>query len=348
MITSGSVAGGDRLALGVVVAVCSAACYDAGYILEKQALATLPRLARRPLPMIRTLARSRRWVVGFVVMLAGLALQVEALTLAPVSIVQPVLAAGVLGVVVAGRVVLGERLAQRERLAVVLVVAAVAAIVVSAGPGAQVARAAPAGRYLRHRSGASWPWRRPWACWSGGLPPPAGAEAVALAVAAGLLYGAGALSEKAVATNLVGRGVIGGAVSSLTTAYPWMFLVATLAGLVVFQAGLQGHTASLMVPLANVVASGCAIVGASVVFGELLMPAGWWSLPRWLAFAAVLTALAVLVVEERPARQLAPVTDGWISASKLHSLRDHFRAPSQETTGLEVPAGPEIAPGVEL
>ena len=347
MITSGSVAGGDRLALGVVVAVCSAACYDAGYILEKQALATLPRLARRPLPMIRTLARSRRWVVGFVVMLAGLALQVEALTLAPVSIVQPVLAAGVLGVVVAGRVVLGERLAQRERLAVVLVVAAVAAIVVSAGPGAQVARAAPAGRYsvmigcvVGLVSAVGVLVRR--AATTGRR------EAVALAVAAGLLYGAGALSEKAVATNLVGRGVIGGAVSSLTTAYPWMFLVATLAGLVVFQAGLQGHTASLMVPLANVVASGCAIVGASVVFGELLLPTGWWSLPRWLAFAAVLTALAVLVVEERPARQPAPVTGGWISASKLHSLRDRFRAPSQETTGLEVPAGPEIAPGVEL
>ena len=229
----------------------------------------------------------------------------------------------------------------------VLVVAAVAAIVVSAGPGAQVARAAPSGRYsimvgcvvalvvtvgvLLKRAATT--GRR---------------EAVALAGAAGLLYGVGALSEKAVATNLVGRGVIGGAVSSLTTAYPWLFVVATLAGLVVFQAGLQGHTASLMVPLANVVASGCAIVGASVVFGEVLMPAGWWSLPRWFAFAAVLTALTVLVAEEGPARRPAAVIDGWISGSKLHSLRDHLTSPSEETVGLELPAAPEIAPGVEL
>lgn len=347
MITPGSVAGGDQLALGVVVAVCSAACYDAGYILEKQALATLPRLNRRPVPMIRTLARSRRWIAGFVAMLAGLALQVEALTLAPVSVVQPVLAAGVLGVVVAGRVVLGERLARRERLAVVLVVVAVAAIVVSAGPGAQVARAAPAGRYaimvgcvVALVLAAGGLVRR--AVTAGRR------EAVALAAAAGLLYGAGALSEKAVATNLVGRGVITGAISSLTTAYPWVFLVATLAGLVVFQAGLQGHTASLMVPLANVVASGCAIVGASVVFGEVLMPAGWWSLPRWLAFAAVLTALAVLVVEEEPNRRPATVFNGWLRGAKLNSIRGHFPSPSQEAAGLELPAAPEIAHGVEL
>ena len=67
--------------------------------------------------------------------------------------------------------------------------------------------------------------------------------------------------------------------------------------------GLQRQPASLMVPLANVVASTCAIVGASVVFRELLMPVGWWSLPRWVAFAAVLVAVVVLAGEEEPRRR---------------------------------------------
>jgi hypothetical protein len=122
-------------------------------------------------------------------------------------------------------------------------------------------------------------------------------DAAGLALAAGLLYGLGALAEKAVATRLVGHGLVGGAVSSLATAYPWVFLVATFGGLMAFQVGLQRQPASLLVPLSNVVSSGCALVGASLVFGELLLPAGWWSLPRWLGFAAVLAAVAVLAAE---------------------------------------------------
>src|ERR1700728_2826421 len=101
MITSGSAAAGGQVALGVAVAVCLAALYDAGYILEKQALGTLPALSSRPIALIRTVVRSRRWLAGFVSMLGGLALQLVALTLAPVTVVQPVLAAGVLALVLA-------------------------------------------------------------------------------------------------------------------------------------------------------------------------------------------------------------------------------------------------------
>ena len=88
-----------------------------------------------------------------------------------------------------------------------------------------------------------------------------------------------------------------GGVTSLGTVYPWVFVVATFAGMVAFQLGLQRQPASVLVPLANVVSTGCALIGASVVFGELLVPSGWWSLPRLLGFGAVLAAVAVLVAE---------------------------------------------------
>ena len=316
MIPTGSAVGGGQVILGVVVAVCSAALYDAGYILEKQALATLPALPHRPIPLIRTVVRSPRWLAGFVSMLGGLALQLVALTLAPVTVVQPVLAAGVLALVVAGRALLGERLGPRERTAVALVVAAVLAIAVSAGPGARLARAAPAGRFaamvalvmglaaaagwVAVRSGASAADPRIEAPDGPGRSVSGRRHFLGLAVAAGLLYGIGALAEKAVATRLVGRGLVDGAVSALGTAYPWVFLVATFGGMMVFQVGLQRQPASLLVPFSNVISSGCALVGASVVFGELLIPAGWWSVPRWLGFAAVLAAVAVLGADRQP------------------------------------------------
>jgi drug/metabolite transporter (DMT)-like permease len=301
VITTGSAAAGGQVALGVAIAVCSAALYDVGYVLEKQALAALPPLRLRPIELIRTVVRSRRWLVGFVAMLAGLALQVLALTLAPVTVVQPVLAAGVLALVVVGRLVLGERLGSRDRAAVALVLAAVVAIAISAGSGARLAHAAPAARFAAMTAlvtllaaGAGWFALR------GGRRAGGRRDAAALALAAGLLYGIGALAEKAVATRLVGHGLVDGAVSSLGTAYPWVFLVATFGGLMAFQVGLQRQPASLLVPLSNVVSGGCALVGASLVFGELLLPAGWWSLPRWLGFAAVLAAVVVLAAEPEP------------------------------------------------
>ncbi len=300
MITTGSAAGGGQVSLGIVVAVCSVALYDLGYVLEKQALAELPPLSRRTASMLVAVARSPRWVAGFVAMLSGLGLQVVALTLAPVSVVQPLLAAGVLGVVVAGRTVLGERLGRRDWLAVVLVLAGVVTIALSAGSGARLARTVPGGRFsamvgvvvalaVAARVLASRGARRGW---SGRR------DAVALSVAAGLLYGVGALSEKAIATGLVGHGVVRGAATALGTAYPWTFVVATFAGMVVFERGLQRQPASLMVPLANVMSGVCALAGASIVFGELFVPSGWWSLPRWFGLAAVLAAMVALVGDD--------------------------------------------------
>src|SRR5581483_10581898 len=114
-----------------------------------------------------------------------------------------------------------------------------------------------------------------------------------LALGAGLFYGLGAIAEKAVATRLVNDGIFSGALASLATPYPWLFLVATLAGMVVFQVGLQRNPASLMASLTNVTSTVCALVGASVVFGEAVMPSSWWSVARAGAFGCVVIAVVL-------------------------------------------------------
>jgi drug/metabolite transporter (DMT)-like permease len=289
------------------VALASAVAYNAGYLLEKRALSALPRLEVRPVVLVRTVIRSRRWVAGFVAMLVGLGLQVIALTLAPVMVVQVVLAAGLLALVVLARVTLGEQMGSRDWAALGLVLVAVIAIAVSAGAGARLVHTVPPDRFagvvvLVTGVAAAAGWLALRDRWGGGR-----REAAGLALAAGLMYGIGALSEKAVATSLVGHGIVGGGLIALGTAYPWVFVVATFGGMIVFQVGLQRQPASVLVPLANVVSTGCALIGASVVFSELLIPAGWWSLPRWLGFAAVLAAVAVLVIEPEDRRAPALV-----------------------------------------
>lgn len=299
LIATWTSASSGRVMAGLAVAVVSAALYDLGYILEKQALTGLPPVRPNPVHLARTVVRSQRWMVGFVAMLAGLVLQVGALTLAPVSVVQPVLAAGLVGLVVAGGPVLGERLHWRQRAALILVIAAVVAIAVSSQPGARLARSVSADRFAA--------LALPVACLAivaaaaglsssrrGGRPVPPAWTAAALAGAAGLLYGLGAVAEKAVATDVVGRGIYSGLLESLGSAYPWVFVAVTLAGMVVFQVALQAHPASMVATVSNVVSSVCALAGASMIFGELLLPHGWWSVARFAGFAGVVAALGLL------------------------------------------------------
>lgn len=282
--------GSGREVTGALVAGAAALLYDAGYVLEKRALAGLPAVGLDPRSLLRTVGRNRRWAVGFAAMLGGLGLQVVALTLAPVSVVQPIMAGGLVALAAAGSSLLGERLERRHVVALVLVLASVVAVAVSARGTTSLAQRVPAGRLaafgvvVTAAVMVALRGRRP------GL--------AAGAVAAGLLYGLGAVAEKAVATRMVEHGVVRGALASLATAYPWVFLVVTAGGMVVFQSGLQAHPASLMASLTNLASTVCALVGAAVVFGERLLPAGWWSVLRVAGFAAVVLAVGLLSVDQ--------------------------------------------------
>ena len=286
------------------MAVASALLYDAGYVLEKQALGRLPT-GHGPVALIRVAAANRRWLGGFIAMVGGLGLQVLALTLAPVSVVQPILAGGLIALAAAGSSLLGERLNRRHGVALALVVVAVVAVAASARGTTMLATSVPGGRLLLLIVVAA--AVALFAIRAGGAAKGADVSSARLpatglagtAVAAGLLYGLGAVAEKAVSTRMVSRGVVDGALSSLATPYPWMFLATTVAGMLVFQVGLQANPASLMASLTNVTSTVCALVGASVVFGEAVLPGHWWSLLRMSGFACVLAAVVLLAVDGR-------------------------------------------------
>jgi hypothetical protein len=96
---------------GILLALVATTAYNVGLILEKRALGQMPALnLRRVLRVIGSLMTSRAWLAGFALMLTGLACQTIALTFEPVSVVQPVLASGVVLVLVLSRLVLRERL----------------------------------------------------------------------------------------------------------------------------------------------------------------------------------------------------------------------------------------------
>jgi hypothetical protein len=88
---------------------------------QHDAVATLPTLSlRRPLLAVGALLRSPRWVVGFATGLAGWALYIGALALAPISLVQGVSAGGIGLLALAVQRRRGLRLGAREAAAVTL------------------------------------------------------------------------------------------------------------------------------------------------------------------------------------------------------------------------------------
>jgi drug/metabolite transporter (DMT)-like permease len=122
------------MAAGVLAAVLAAVCYECGYLLQALEARTAPaELGLRPALLVR-LATRRRWLAGSLLSLLGAGLQVLALARAPVTVVQPVLALGLVGLLVLARLRLHERITRAGAAGAVLVVLGVAAVGI-ADPG---------------------------------------------------------------------------------------------------------------------------------------------------------------------------------------------------------------------
>lgn len=110
---------------GIFVAAAASALYSLALVLQAGA-------ARRSAPepglrvsLLARLSHSRRWLAGTLLTAAAWPLQVFALTLAPLTVVQPVGASGLLLLLGLGRRHLRERVGRAEVLAVAAIVAGV-------------------------------------------------------------------------------------------------------------------------------------------------------------------------------------------------------------------------------
>jgi drug/metabolite transporter (DMT)-like permease len=119
---------GSSIAGGFGVALAAGACFETSYAL--QALEARGVEARHALraSLLGQLVRRRRWLAAIALAIAGWVLQVAALGLAPLTLVQPTLALGLLLLLVLGVRVLGEHVGRREVVAVSAIVLGVTGI----------------------------------------------------------------------------------------------------------------------------------------------------------------------------------------------------------------------------
>ena len=120
------------LALGVVAAVGASALYNTSIALQALEAREVPHVHTLRPSLLGRLVRNRRWLVATAVGLLGWPLEIAALLLAPLTVVQPCVASGLILLLWLGATRLGEKPGPREAIAVAAVVVGVAGIAVAA------------------------------------------------------------------------------------------------------------------------------------------------------------------------------------------------------------------------
>src|SRR4051794_11343058 len=119
---------------GIVSAAIAASCFDGGLALQALDAREVPvEHGLRP-TLLGRLMRRKRWLAATGLALAGWPFHLLALALAPLSLVQPTLALGLVLLLYLGHRLLGERVGRTEQFAVAGVIGAVAVLAWAAPP----------------------------------------------------------------------------------------------------------------------------------------------------------------------------------------------------------------------
>ena len=122
------------LVLGIAAAVGASSLYSLGIALQAMDAKEAPREAHLRLELARGLIRRGRWLLGTGLSILGFPLQVVALLLAPLVVVQPALAAGLLVLLMLGQRMLGERAGRYEYACVLAIAIGVVGVALTAPP----------------------------------------------------------------------------------------------------------------------------------------------------------------------------------------------------------------------
>jgi drug/metabolite transporter (DMT)-like permease len=271
--------------LGLLLAFATAFASVLGFLYKHRgAVESPPVEARRPVRTSLALFRSRWYTIGILVATASWGLHVAALALAPISLVQSVIAGGLVLLTVIADRLFGLDVTRREWIGVALTAAGLAFLAATLDGGGDSAHSdydgatlvAYAGLAAALGLGAALVGRN---AYRHGIP---------LALSAGLLWGASDVSIKALSDHLGDDGI-------LVLAHPLAFTIATLSliGLAVSARSLQVGKAVPVIAVTSAAANVCTIASGPIVFGEPLPDEPIALALRIAAFALVIAAAAL-------------------------------------------------------
>jgi drug/metabolite transporter (DMT)-like permease len=289
------------LPVGILLALLCALATNLGFLYKHRGACAAPTVdARHPIRSARCLFASRWFTIGMIVAVGAWLLHVAALAIAPMSVVQAVLAGGVVLLAVLAERVFGLSVGPRQWGGLVLTAAGLVLLGVTlpAVHGAQSnfsltgMIAFEAGLLIMGvllimgpRIGA-----------------PGHHHGVMLGAASGILFGVSDIAIKAI-TGLVGDAGVADAFLS-----PWL-LVTVLASVAAFYAsarGLQDGEAVPVIAVTGAAANLAGIAGGIIVFGDPLPGSALGIVLQGVAFVLVIVAAWLTPGPVRAARVAAP------------------------------------------
>ncbi|MCW2945649.1 MAG: hypothetical protein JWR24_2366 [Actinoallomurus sp.] len=299
---------------GAILALMATLIYYLGFIVFRVAANRMPVLrGTRPVQLIKHTYSNWLWLTGLIVVLAGVATQVKALSMLPLSLAEPIFAASLVFILFYAAVFFRERLTGREWASVALFGVATALIGVSNGrrevltstvadplilaavvvPGVVVGVVVLVGCDVR----AFGKHARPLA-------------GIAYGIGSGVSLGVSELALKGVAAVYSAHGLLA---ALYTTGYPYVAVGMAVLGLAQLQIGLQRCRMSIVVTVLTVTAKTQLAVFAPLMFKEP------WPSDRLLlglrvgAFALAIVALVLFprheAAQEPSGMTLEPVRE---------------------------------------
>jgi drug/metabolite transporter (DMT)-like permease len=284
-----------EIALGFALALAAACCYETGYALQALEARRAPGERALRASLLTHLLRRPIWVGATALSLLGWPLQIVALAHAPLTLVQPTLALGLLLLLVLGVRILGEKVGAREIAAAVLIIGSVAVFAWAAprNPG-EVERSAGLIASLAFLAAVAV------APYLVSVVRPRPHPMLVLVASAGAADGLAAFVAKIVAQDASD--------GALLAVVAWAGLVAAvvLIGLISESTALQRFAATRVAPTVLVLQIVIPVVLAPLVGGE-----GWGGTPLGgavLAAALVAVAIGAGLLASSPA--VAPLAVG--------------------------------------
>jgi hypothetical protein len=267
--------------LGLVLALLTAFGSVAGFLYKFRGARAAPEVElNHPWRSTVRLFRSPIYVLGIAIALGSWGLHVGALTLAPISLVQSVIAGGLVLLTVVADTLFGIEVTRREWIGVGLTAAGLAFLAATLDGDAGSAHShydpTTLAVFIAVVGGA------------GLLLALRPRRAALLAVSAGLLWAASDTSIKALSSHL---GSLGAGV--LVDPLALVILVASLVGLLISARSLQLGDAVPMIALTSAAANLTTIAAGPILFGEPLPSSHLELVVRVMAFALVIVAAAL-------------------------------------------------------
>ena len=275
--------------LGLVLALATALCSVLGFLLKHRGAVDAPPISlTSPLKSTGALLSSRWFVAGLIVAMGSWGLHVAALALAPISLVQSVIAGGLVLLTVIADRIFHLPVTRREWVGVGLTAAGLAFLAATLEGTGDSAHSHYGTLTLILYVGGLTVVGMALVAPASGKTGARGYEGTLLAASAGLLWGASDITIKALSGHLGGEGL-----GVLIDPLALVILILSLVGLVVSAKSLQIGDAVPVIAITSSAANLVTIAAGPIVFGEPLPSDPLGLVVRLLAFTLVIGAAAL-------------------------------------------------------